>query len=150
MVAKLRLNDFFCRGYFKPFLSKNVQIWDHFFPLLFPQGFLISRIFGHPTLGSWGKMMFIQNLKSEQMKKKKIVKNFFRRGNFRPVLSKNVKIWDQFSKDFESLVYLYILLWKVGAKRCLNGTSKVKTRTAGQTSLLRRMHGRPFRIQLHQ
>ena len=28
---------FFCRGDFRPFLSKNVQIWDYFFPLLFPK-----------------------------------------------------------------------------------------------------------------
>ena len=28
---------FFCRGDSRPFLSKNVHIWDHFFPLLFPK-----------------------------------------------------------------------------------------------------------------
>ena len=28
---------FFCRGDFRPFLSKIVQIWDYFFPLLFPK-----------------------------------------------------------------------------------------------------------------
>ena len=31
--------NFFCRGNFTPFLSKKVQIWDHFFPLLFPKDF---------------------------------------------------------------------------------------------------------------
>ena len=31
------LKNFFCRGDFTPFFSKKVQIWDHFFPLLFPK-----------------------------------------------------------------------------------------------------------------
>ena len=33
---KIRKN-FFCIGNFRPFLSKNVHIWDHFFPLIFPK-----------------------------------------------------------------------------------------------------------------
>ena len=35
--------------------EKSFQIWDHFFPLLFPQGFQKSKIFGHRTSGSGGK-----------------------------------------------------------------------------------------------
>ena len=30
---------FFLRGDFRPLPNKNVQMLDHFFPLLFPQGF---------------------------------------------------------------------------------------------------------------
>ena len=29
--------NFFCCGAFTPFMSKSFQIWDHFFPLLFPK-----------------------------------------------------------------------------------------------------------------
>ena len=59
-------------------------------------------------------------------------------GNFRPLPNQNVQIWDHFFpllffKDSESLKILDIRLWEVGAKRCLNGTSKVNTRTDTQT-----------------
>ena len=47
-------------------------------------------------------------------------------------------MWDHFfsllfSKDSESLNILNIRLWEVGAKRCLNGTSKVNRWTDRQT-----------------
>ena len=56
-------------------------------------------------------------------------KNFFLRGDFRPLPNKNVQIWDHFfplllPKDSESLKILDIWLWEVGAKKLLNGTSK--------------------------
>ena len=58
-------------------------------------------------------------------------KNFFLRGDFRPFPNKNVQMLDHFfpllfPKDSESLKILDILLWEVGAKRPLKGTSKVK------------------------
>ena len=101
-------------------------------PLLsntFPQGFWISKNFGHPTLRSGGKKMFKWYLKSEQMKKNLWKKTFFCRGDFRPFLSKNVQIWDPFfpllfPKYFKSLNILDIRLWEVGAKRRLSSTSK--------------------------
>ena len=62
------------RGYFIPPPNKNVQMWDHFFPLLFP-------------------------------------------------------------KDSESLKILDIWLREVGAKRPLNGTSKVNRQTDTQTDI---------------
>ena len=68
------------RGDFKPFISKNVQILDHFFPLLFP-------------------------------------------------------------KDSESLKTVDIRLQDMGARRRLNGTSRVNTRTKRQT------HGWTFRLK---
>ena len=70
--------------------------------------------------------------------KSALKKNFFLHGDFRPLPNQNVQIWDYFfallfPKDSESLKILDIRLWEVGAKRRLNGTSKVNTRTNGQT-----------------
>ena len=97
--------NFFFNGDFTPF-----QIWDHFFPVLFPQGFQKYKKFGHYTLGRGGKNTFIR---SEQMKKNPEKKTFFCRGNFRPILSKTVQIWDHFfpllfPKDYEYLKSLDI------------------------------------------
>ena len=65
-------------------------------------------------------------------------KNFFWRGNFRQLSNQNVQIWDHFfqllfPKDSKSLKILNIRLREVGAKRCLNSTSKVNTQTDKQT-----------------
>ena len=38
-------------------------MFDHFFPLLFPQGFRISKKLGHTTLGNGGKKTFKRYLK---------------------------------------------------------------------------------------
>ena len=56
------------------------------------------------------------------------------RGNFRPLPNKNVQMLDPFftlffPKDSESLKILDIRLREVGAKRPLNGTSKVNRQT---------------------
>ena len=58
-------------------------------------------------------------------------KNFFFRGDFRPLPNKNVQLLDHFftllfPKNSEYLKILDIRLREVGAKRPLNGTSKVK------------------------
>ena len=63
---------------------------------------------------------------------------FFLRGDFTPLRNKNVSIWDHFfpllfPKNSESLKILDIRLREVGAKRRLNGTSKVKRRTDTRT-----------------
>ena len=77
-------------------------------------------------------------------KAKSAKKQTILRRNFRPLPNKNVSIWDHFfplllPKDSDSLKILDIRLWEVGAKRRLNGTSKVNTRTNrrtdGQTDL---------------
>ena len=65
-------------------------------------------------------------------------KNLFLRSDLRPLPNKNVPIWDHFfpllfPKDSESLKILDIRLREVGAKKCLNGTSKVNRRTDKQT-----------------
>ena len=67
-------------------------------------------------------------------------KHFFWRGNFTPFISQSYHIWDHFfplffTKDSESLKTLDNQLQEVGAKRRLNGSSKVNTRTDGQTDL---------------
>ena len=94
--------------------------------LSFPQGFRKSKKLGHWTLGNGA----IRRLKEVNKGEKKVCKKLFRRGNFRPFLSKNVHIWHHFfplifPKDSKSLQILNIQFWKVGAKRRLNGTSKV-------------------------
>ena len=65
-------------------------------------------------------------------KAKSAKKNFFLRGDFWQFSNKNVQIWDLFfpllfPKDSESLEILDIRLREVGAKKRLNGTSKVNT-----------------------
>ena len=60
-------------------------------PLLsitFPQGFQIPKIFGQWTSRSLGKRPV---KRSEQMRRKKSVKNFFCRGNCTQFLAKNFK-----------------------------------------------------------
>ena len=65
-------------------------------------------------------------------------KDFFSRGNFKQLLKKIFQIQDHFfpllfPKDSESLKILDIRLREVGAKRRLNGTSKVNRRTHKHT-----------------
>ena len=48
-------NKLYLCGDFTPFISKSFQMWDDFLPLLYPQGFRISKSFGLPILGSGGK-----------------------------------------------------------------------------------------------
>ena len=62
------------------------------------------------------------------------------RGNFRPFQKKNVQILDHFfpllfPKDSESLKILDIRHREMGAKRPLNGTSKVNRQTHTQTDI---------------
>ena len=73
--------------------------------------------------------------KAKSAKKKK---TFFLRGNFRPFPNKNVQMLDHFfpllfPKDSESLKIFDVRTREVGAKRPLNGTSKVNRRTDVQT-----------------
>ena len=57
--AKFGWKLFFFAGQFTPFISKSFQIWDHFFPLLFPKD---SK---NLTLGSGGKRCLNGTSKSE-------------------------------------------------------------------------------------
>ena len=63
-------------------------------------------------------------------------KKLFLRGNFIPFSNKNVQMLDHFflfPKDSEYLKMFDIRLWEVGAKRPLNGTSKVNRQTDRRT-----------------
>ena len=131
--------NFFVRGDFRQFLNKNVHIWDHFFSLLFPKDYESLKIL---DIRLW-EVGAKRPLKGTS-KVKKWEKNFFLRGDFRQFSNKNVHIWDHFfpllfPKDYESLKILDIRLREVGAKRPLNGTSKVNRHTDGHTD--RRTHG---------
>ena len=120
----------------------------HLRPLIsitFPQGFQISKHFGHRTLGSRGKKTLngtskVNNFFFFFIRKK----NFCRHGNFRPFLRKNVKIWDLFfsllfPKDSESLKILDIQLQEDGGNKTFKRYLKkwtdkhTNTRTDGQT-----------------
>ena len=57
------------------------------------------------------------------MKKKKSVKNFFRRGFFTPFKFSNL-----FPKDSKNLKRFHIGLWEVGTKRLLKGVRKTNTK----------------------
>ena len=68
-------------------------------------------------------------------KAKSAKKNFFWRGDFRPLPNKNFQLLDHFfpflfPKNSESLKILDIRLQEMGAKRLLNGTSKVRKKRA--------------------
>ena len=52
--------------YVKVVFTKNVQIGEHFFPLLLPKDSKSLKKIGHPTSGSGGKKTFKRYLKSEQ------------------------------------------------------------------------------------
>ena len=107
-------------------MSESFQIWDHFLPLLFPKDSenLKSLDIGLREVGAKRRLNGVN-------KWKKSVKNFFRRGDFTPFMSKSFQIWDHFfpllfPKDSENLKSLDIGLWEVGAKRRLNGVNKWK------------------------
>ena len=75
------------------------------------------------------------------------------RGDFRPLPNKNVQMLDHFfpllfPKDSESLNIFDIRRREGGAKRPLNGTSKVNRRTNTRTDRQtdRRTDGRTFRL----
>ena len=123
-LSKIKL---FLARWFTVFMSKKFQILDHFFPLVFPKD---SENLKSLDVGLW-EVVTKRRLNWVNKGGGDFVKSIFCRDNFRPILSKKVQIWDHFfpvlfSKDSESLKFLDIRLWEVGAKRRLNSTSKVK------------------------
>ena len=64
--AKSAKKKLFLCGDFSPLPNKNVQIWDHLFPLLFFKDSESLNNIGHQTFGSGGKKTFKRYLKSEQ------------------------------------------------------------------------------------
>ena len=110
---------------------------DHFFPLLFPKDSESLKILDIRLREGGAKRLL--NGTSKTVKKVR-EKNYFLRGDFRQFSNKNVHIWDHFfsllfPKDSESLTILDIQLREVGAKRRLNGTSKVNRHTDRRTDI---------------
>ena len=98
-------------------MSKQSQIWYHFFSLLFPRD---SENLKSLDIWLWevGAKRFLKGMNNW----KKICKTFFHRSNFSPFMSKSFQLWDPFFpllflKDSENLKSLDIGLWEVGAKR---------------------------------
>ena len=121
---------------FRPLPNKNVQMLDHFFPLLFPKDSESLKILDI-RLREVGAQ---RPLNGTSKVKKVREKNFLLRGNFSLFSNKNVHIWDHFfpllfPKDSKSLKILDIRLREVWAKRPLKKTEnrrrpkKVKKKT---------------------
>ena len=84
-----------------------------------------------PAARWWFQPCFVRQNQQQQ-------KKLFFDGDFRPLPNKNVQMLDHFfpllfPKDSESLKIFDIRLLEVGAKRPLNGTSKVNRQTNRQT-----------------
>ena len=68
--------NLFRRRNFSPFMRKSFQIWDHFFQLLFPRGFWMSKKIGYWTFGSGGKKTFQQSEKVWRTDKQTNIRTF--------------------------------------------------------------------------
>ena len=128
------------RGNFRQFSNKNVHIWDPFFPLLFPKDSESLKILDIRLreVGAKRPLKKTENWRRSKKSEWSGEKKTFLWRNFWQFSNKNVHIWDHFflllfPKDSESVKILDIQLREVGAKRPLNGTSKVNRRTDGQT-----------------
>ena len=124
---------FFARR-FKTIFKQKCSYLRPLLSITLPQGFRISTTIGHPTSGNGGKKTVKWYLKSEKVRKKKL---FFAR-RFKTIFKQKFQMFDHFfpllfPKDSESLKILDIRLREVGAKRPLNGTSKVNGQTNRQT-----------------
>ena len=130
-MKNLFKKNFFCRGDFKPFLSKNVQIWDQFFTLFFPKDSkkLNSFDIGAQEMGAKRALNQVRNTytKTILLSKEKIAKKlFFVAAVLHPLLVKIFKSETTYfhSKDSKFNFFLDIWFWEMRTKRRLNGTSK--------------------------
>ena len=82
--------NFFLRGDFRPLPNKNVQMLDHFFPLLFPQDSASLKILDIRLQEVGAKRPLKKTNNRKRLKKMKKKKKL--RGNFRQFLKKNVHI----------------------------------------------------------
>ena len=137
--------NLFLRGDFRHFSNKNVHIWVHFFPLLFPKDSESLKNIGNPTLGSGGKKTVKKDRKPKKTEKSE-EKNFFLRGNFKQFSNKNVHIWDNFfpllfPKDSESLKILDIRLREVNRQTDRQTDRRTDRRTDKSTYRKHRPRG---------
>jgi hypothetical protein len=135
--GKISKKKLFSRGDFRPLPNKNDQMLDHFLPLLFPQDSESLKILDIRLREVGAKRPLSGTSKVKKVRKK----NFFLRGDFRQLLNKNVHILDHFfpllfPQDSESLKILDLRRREVGAKRPLNGNSKVNRQTHRETPLV--------------
>ena len=91
-------------------MTKRFQIWDHFFPLLFPKDSENLKSFDIELWEVGAKRRLNRINKWEG---KKSFKSFFWRGDFTPFMSKSFQLWDRlfpllFPKDSENLNSLHI------------------------------------------
>ena len=120
-------------------MSKSLLIWDHFHSLLFPNDSenLKSLDIGLQEVGSKRQVNWVRNAdtkKSCSLRQSLSKNKLFLPGIFTPLFGKSFQIWEHFfpllfTKDSKSLKILDIWLQKLGAKRRLDGTSKVNTHT---------------------
>ena len=83
---KKNVKNFFCLKNFTPLLNKKVQIWDHFFPLLFPNDSKYLKFLDIGLQEVGGKKT---SKRSKQMTKiHKTV--FFCHGNFAPIFEQKI------------------------------------------------------------
>ena len=108
--------NLFRRGDFTPFMRKSFQIWDHFFPLLFPKDSenLKSLDIGLREVGEKRPLNGVRNTDTKKflLSKAKFTQKqtFFLRSDFTPYISKGFQIWDHFfpllfPKDSESKTF---------------------------------------------
>ena len=142
----------FCRSNVTPFMSKSFQIWDHFFPSLFPKDSEYQSFYKLQTCRCKSAQNFqepvqnlyfwTQNRKNRYLKKKigQILKNSFNfymfLGHFEPIslrkiFSKKICLPKKytFRRSAEYLRSLDIGLWEVGAKKPLNWVRKCNGQT---------------------
>ena len=86
-------SNFFCAAILHPLWAKvATQIWDRFFPLVFPKD---SENLESLDIGLW-EVEAKRSFNGVNKWSKKAVKDLFCCGNFLPFLRKNVQIWDHF------------------------------------------------------
>ena len=84
--AKSAKKKLFLRGNFRPLPFKNVQMLDHFFPLLFPKDSESLKILDI-RLWEVGAKKPLKKTENQRRPKKSEEKNFLLRGNFRQFLN---------------------------------------------------------------
>ena len=98
-TEKNKDKNFFLRSNFRQFSKKNVHIWDHFFPLLFPKDSESLKILDIRFREAGAKSP-LKKTKNRRRPKKVKKETFFLRGDFRQFSNKNVHIWDHFFHYF--------------------------------------------------
>ena len=89
--------NFFLCGNLTPFICKSFQIWDNFFPFLFPKDFGNLKSF---NIGLWEVGVSKPLNEVNKWRKKIRKKNSFSCGDFTPFMNRSSQIWDLFFVTF--------------------------------------------------